>query len=144
MSPFWVGFKRESNTPLKIISFLNKQIVRMLNRHKLEFDFHEIFVTIKFFVASPNATTWTFLNSKNGFKESLTQNLFPNREIISRPTCACKSYTLGGWALDEPKPHFRYQYCFFKPSKLWIVIDIYPMGDILWPLIYHTRIWLPV
>ena len=73
--------KRSNETPLKIF-FINPANCQNVKLSKLEFDFHEIFVTIKFFVASPNATTGTFVKSQNGIKESLTQNLFPQLKTI--------------------------------------------------------------
>ena len=75
-------FLRSNETPFKIF-FANPANCQNVKLSKLEFDLDfEIFVTIKFFVASPNATTGTFVKSQNGIKESLTQNLFPQLKTI--------------------------------------------------------------
>ena len=66
--------KRSNETPLKIFC-VNPANCQNVKLSKLEFDFHEIFVTIKFFVRSPNETTGTFLKSQNGCKRVINPKL---------------------------------------------------------------------
>ena len=101
------------------------------------------FFTQLFFVATPNATTLTFLNSQNGFKESLTQNLFPHQEIISRQNCACMSFSIRD--IKHQKNWNRIHLiknAILEPSKLQIVLAT--LIGFLSYLVDHTQIWLPV